>query len=150
MLFAQRRLHRIIDRERIKKAIQDAELLTSGEIRVSVAPFFWGNLRAAAERAFTRLGMTATRDRNGILLFIVPSRRRFVVLGDEGIHAKVGPEFWKDVAEAMSERFRKGDFTGGLLHGIETVGRELATHFPYDPATDKNELPDDVDFGEKS
>jgi uncharacterized membrane protein len=141
---------RSIDRERVKKAIQDAERLTSGEIRVSVAPFFWGRLRAAAERAFSRLGMTATRDRNGILLFIVPSRRRFVVLGDEGIHAKVGPEFWSDVTQAMSERFRTGDFTGGLIHGIETVGRELATHFPYDAATAVNELPDDVDFGGKN
>ncbi|HKC13662.1 MAG TPA: TPM domain-containing protein [Vicinamibacteria bacterium] len=150
MLLAQRRLLRSIDRERVKKAIQEAERLTSGEIRVSVAPFFWGNLRAAAERAFSRLGMTATRDRNGILLFIVPSRRRFVVLGDEGIHAKVGPEFWSDVAKAMSERFRAGDFTGGLVHGIDTVGRELATHFPYDAATDVNELPDDIDFGGKN
>src|SRR5258708_31803916 len=150
MLLAQRRLLRSIDRERVKKAIQDAERLTSGEIRVSVAPFFWGNLRAAAERAFSRLGMTATRDRNGILLFIVPSRRRFVVLGDEGIHAKVGPEFWSDVAKAMSERFRAADFTGGLVHGIDTVGRELATHFPYDAATDVNELPDDIDFGGKN
>ncbi|HXB55163.1 MAG TPA: TPM domain-containing protein [Vicinamibacteria bacterium] len=150
MFLAQRRLLRSIDGERVKKAIQDAERLTSGEIRVSVAPFFWGGLRAAAERAFSRLGMTATRDRNGILLFIVPSRRSFVVLGDEGIHAKVGPEFWSDVTKAMSERFRSGDFTGGLVHGIETVGRELATHFPYDAATDVNELPDDIDFGGKS
>jgi uncharacterized membrane protein len=149
MFFAQRRLLRSIDREKVKKAIQDAERLTSGEIRVSVAPFFWGSLRVAAERAFSRLGMTATRDRNGILLFIVPSRRRFVVLGDEGIHAKVGPEFWSDVAQAISERFRTGDFTGGILHGIETVGRELAAHFPYDAATDVNELPDDIDFGGK-
>jgi uncharacterized membrane protein len=134
----------------VKKAIQEAEHLTSGQIRVSVAPFFWGSLRAAAERAFSRLGMTATHDRNGILLFIVPSRRRFVVLGDEGIHAKVGPEFWSDVAQAMSERFRKGDFTGGIIHGIETVGRELATHFPFDATQAVNELPDDVDFGGKN
>jgi uncharacterized membrane protein len=150
MFFAQRRLLRTVDRERVTKAIQDAERRTSGEIRVSVAPFFWGSIQAAAERAFARLQMTATRDRNGILLFIVPSRRRFVVLGDEGIHAKVGPEFWKDVAGAMSELFRKGDFTGGLVRGIETVGEELATHFPFDATTGRNELPDDVDFGGKS
>jgi uncharacterized membrane protein len=73
-----------------------------------------------------------------------------VVLGDEGIHAKVGPDFWSDVTKAMSDRFRSGDFTGGLVHGIETVGRELATHFPYDPTTDVNELPDDIDFGGKN
>jgi uncharacterized membrane protein len=69
------------------------------------------------------------------------------VLGDAGIHAKVGHEFWEHVSAAVAERFRKGDFTGGLVHGIETVGRELATHFPPAPGGTPHELPSDVDFG---
>jgi uncharacterized membrane protein len=99
-----------------------------------------------AERAFDRLGMRGTAQRNGVLFFIVPSRRRFVVLGDEGIHSKVGGEFWDKVVGAVASEFRERRFTDGLVQGIATVGRELATHFPFDPATDKNELPDDVDF----
>ena len=146
-LMTKKGLLRAIDRERIQEAIRAAERKTSGEIRVSVSRFFWGDVRKVAERAFTRLGMTATKDRNGILLFVVPSRRRFAILGDEGIHAKVGAAFWEKVAVAISERFRAGDFTGGLVHGIVTVGEQLALHFPFDPATDVNELPDDVDFG---
>jgi uncharacterized membrane protein len=146
-LMTQKGLLRAIDRGRIQDAIRAAERRTSGEIRVSVSRFFWGDVRKVADRAFTRLGMTATRNRNGILLFIVPSRRRFVILGDEGIHAKVGPAFWEKVAAAVSERFRAGDFTGGVVHGVETVGEQLALHFPFDAATDVNELPDDVDFG---
>ena len=142
----RRKLIKIIDPERIQRAIQSAEKMTSGEIRVSVSRFFWGRIRPAAERAFTRLGMTKTKDRNGILFFIVPARRRFVVLGDEGIHAKVGPDFWKDVAEAMSADFKKGRFQKGLINGIEEAGKRLSTHFPYNPRTDKNELPDDVDL----
>jgi uncharacterized membrane protein len=59
----------------------------------------------------------------------------------------VGQEFWESVAAIISDKFRQGDFTGGLLNAIEKVGEELATHFPYDPTTDKNELSDDVDFG---
>ena len=140
-------LLRAIDSRRIEEAIRQAERRTSGEIRVSVSRFFWGDVRRAAERAFARLGMTATRQRNGILFFIVPSRRRFVVLGDEGIHAKVGQEFWERVAAAVSEHLRDGDFTRGLVHGIETVGEQLALHFPFDPATDSNELSDEPDFG---
>ena len=142
----RRKLIKIIDPERIKQAIQSAEKLTSGEIRVSVSRFFWGRIRPAAERAFTRLGMAKTKDRNGILFFIVPARRRFVVLGDEGIHAKVGPDFWKDLAEAMSADFKKGRFQKGLINGIEEAGKRLSTHFPYNPRTDKNELPDDLDL----
>ena len=147
MFLAQRRLYRSIDHERIKTAIDEAERHTSGEIRVSIAPFFWGSVEAAARLAFERLGMQATRDRNAILFFVVPGRRRFMVLGDEGIHAKVGPEFWKTVVAAVEGPFRKGDFTEGLVQGIAAVGRELGAHFPFDGKTDVNELPDDVDLG---
>ena len=142
-------LLRGIDTRRIEEAIQKAERRTSGEIRVSVSRFFWGDVHRVADRAFARLGMTATRQRNGVLFFIVPSRRRFVVLGDEGIHAKVGQEFWEGVAAAVSEHLRKGDFTLGLVHGIETVGEQLAIHFPFDPTADANELSDEVDLGPK-
>ena len=140
-------LLRAIDAGRIEEAIRQAERRTSGEIRVSVSRFFWGDVRRVAGRAFDRLGMTATRQRNGILFFIVPSRRRFVILGDEGIHAKVGQEFWEGVAAAVSEHLRDGDFTLGLVHGIETVGEQLALHFPFDPTTDANELSDEIDVG---
>src|SRR6266545_3650435 len=118
MLLDQRKLHRAIDQEKVRKAIDEAERRTSGEIRVSIAPFFF-----------------------------VPARRRFAVIGDEGIHARVGPDFWSKVVGAVAERFRKAEYTEGLVEGIETIGRELAAHFPFDPETDVNDLPNDIDFG---
>jgi len=149
MFWRTRKLLQSIDRTRIEEAIRAAEHQTSGEIRVSVAPLFWGDVRKQAERAFARLGMTATQARNGVLFFIVPSRRRFVVLGDEGIHRVVGDEFWSGIASAMSEHFRRGDFTEGIVRGIQEVGRKLAVHFPHRGREDVNELPDEVDFGGK-
>src|SRR5213594_5134062 len=122
MVMTHKKMIRIIDHERIKEAILKAELRTSGEIRVSVARLFWGNVHKAAEKAFVRMGITGTKDRNGVLFFVVPSRRKFVVLGDRGIHERVGQEFWDRVAAAVSEKFKDGDFTGGLVHGIEEVG----------------------------
>jgi uncharacterized membrane protein len=145
----RRRLLRLIDVAAVTSAIEDAERGTTGEIRVSVSTFFWGNVRKAAEKAFQRLGMTDTEHRNGMLLFLVPSRRKFVVLGDEAIHQKVGQAFWEDVTAAVSESFQKGDFTGGLIHAIGEAGRVLALHFPKNPDSNPNELPDEVDFGEK-
>jgi uncharacterized membrane protein len=62
-----------IDNERIKQAIQKAESRTSGQICVSLSPPFWGDVWKAAERAFERLGMTATKDRNAALFFVVPA-----------------------------------------------------------------------------
>lgn len=150
MVMTRKKLLQIIDREKIKKAIQAAEHRTSGEICVSVAPFFWGSIDKAADRAFIRMGVARTKHRNGVLFFVVPSRRKFVVLGDAGIHDRVGQEFWHRVVAVVAERFRVGDFTGGLVRGIQEVGEQLASHFPYDAATDENELPDDVDFGGKS
>ena len=138
-----------IDEGRIRQTIAEAEKRTSGEVRVSVSRFFWGPVRPVAERAFRRLKMEETRDRNGILFFIVPSRRRFVVLGDEGIHARAGPKFWTETAEALSGRFRQGEFTEGLIDGIRTAGECLAAHFPYDKEGDKNELSDEIDFGRR-
>jgi len=141
-------LMKTIDVDRVKAAVAEAERATSGEVRVSVARYFWGPVRPAAEHAFARLGMSKTKDRNGILFFIVPARKKFVVLGDEGIHAKVGQEFWDCVARLMADHFRKGEFTEGLVQAIGEAGRQLAEHFPYDASYDINELADEVDFGE--
>jgi uncharacterized membrane protein len=146
----RRRLFKHLDQERVRAAIVEAEKRTSGEIRVSVAPLFWGRVRPVAERTFWRLGMANTRQRNGILFFIVPARKRFVILGDEGIHAKVGQEFWDGIAARMAEHFRKGEFTEGLVAGLGAAADGLASHFPYDPAADVNELPDDIDTDGKA
>ena len=143
---SRRKLLRVIDAGRIKKAVEAAERQTSGEIRVSLSTFFWGSPQKVAEKAFARLGMAKTDARNGVLFFVVPSRRRFVILGDEGSHAKVGQEFWDRLSEVMSEKFKVGEFTEGLVQGIEEAGRILAAHFPYDARTDRNELLDDIDI----
>ncbi len=148
-VLSRRKLLKKIDRERIKKAIEDAERLTSGEVRVSVSTYFRGDVRKVAEKAFARMGMSQTKERNGILFFIVPSRRRFVILGDEGIHAKVGQEFWECLSTIMSQKFKNREFTEGLVFGIEEAGKMLATHFPYNPETDVNELSNEIDFGAK-
>ncbi len=146
MVMTRRKLIQMIDQARLTEAIQKAEHRTSGEICVSVARLFWGSIEKAADKAFLRMGMTRTRDRNGVLFFVVPARRKFVVLGDRGIHEKVGQEFWDRVVAVVSDKFREGDFTEGLVRGIEEVGEQLATHFPHE-ADDKNELSDKIDFG---
>jgi uncharacterized membrane protein len=146
MVMTRKKLLRAIDQDKVKAAIERAETQTSGEICVSVAPLFWGSVEKAADKAFVRMGMVRTKLRNGVLFFVVPSRRRFVVLGDQGIHDKVGQEFWDSVAAILSAKFREGDFTGGLVRGIEEVGNQLSKYFPFAEG-DRDELPDDVDFG---
>jgi uncharacterized membrane protein len=145
-MMTRRKLMKIIDSDRIKEAIQKAERRTSGEICVSVSSLFWGNAEKAAEKAFVRLGMTRTMQRNGVLLFVVPSRRRFVVLGDRGINEKVSREFWSSLVERVTGRFKEGDFTDGLISGVQEVGEQLASHFPYESASDVDELRNEVEI----
>jgi uncharacterized membrane protein len=140
-----RRVHGV-DLDRVEEAIRTAERQTSGQIRVAVARFyFWGNVRRAADAAFVRLGVHQTRRRNGVLLFLAPRRRRFAVVGDAGIHARVSEAFWREIATMLETDFRTGDLTAGLVHAVATIGERLAEHFPPDPAGD-NELPDRVEI----
>lgn len=145
-MMTRSQLQKAIDIAAVEAAIAAAEKLSSGEIRVTLSPFFWGSVHKAAESAFVRLGMTQTKLHNGVLFFVVPSRKTFMVLGDRGIHEKVGQEFWERVAAALSEHFRRGEFTEGLVAGITQAGEQLAAHFPHDPEGDVNELPNAVDL----
>jgi uncharacterized membrane protein len=132
-----------LDHERIVSAIAEAEKASSGEIRVHVTRREPADLEARARRRFEKLGMTSTKHRNGVLIYIAPNLRRFQILGDRGVHEKCGDAFWKETASEMEEHFRRGAFTEGILRGVEKVGRLLAEHFPRE-AGDVNELPDEV------
>jgi uncharacterized membrane protein len=134
-----------VDHERIVAAIREAEARSRGEIRVHVTAKDVVDAQAAAATQFDRLGMSATRERSGVLLYVAPRSRRFAVIGDSGIHERCGPEFWSQVAAAMEAAFREGRFTDGLVHGIARAGEVLAAHFPRNAGTpDTNELPDEV------
>jgi uncharacterized membrane protein len=133
-----------LDSDRIVEAIARAEFDTSGEIRVHVTRREPEDIEARARERFEKLGMTKTAQRNGVLFYIAPRIRKFQILGDTGVHEKCGDDFWKDTAAALEAGFRKGDFTGGLVAGIEKVGEVLKAHFPRS-GEDKNELSDTID-----
>jgi uncharacterized membrane protein len=126
----QHRLARHVDEERIREAIVAAEQGTTGPILVTLSHGTLGTTLSAGKRAFKRLRLGSAPERNGVLLFVIPERREFAVIGDAGVHDKVGQQFWERVAAAMSERIGRGDITDGLIHGIEEAGKELAAHFP--------------------
>jgi uncharacterized membrane protein len=143
----RRKLLRRLDAPRIEQAIARAEQRTSAEIRVSIAPFFAGDVQRTADRAFARLGMVNTRERNGVLIFLVPSRRTFAVIGDQGVHARVGQAFWDELREILTVAFADARFTEGLVTAIDRIGDRLAEHFPALADDNPNELPDTIDLG---
>ncbi len=132
-----------LDSKRIVDAIGRAEAGTSGEIRVHVTRREPEDIEARARERFQKLGMTKTRERNAVLFYVAPRIQKFQILGDTGVHEKCGDGFWTETAGELSAAFRKGDFTGGLVAGIEKIGTVLKEHFPHG-ADDRNELPDAV------
>jgi uncharacterized membrane protein len=129
--------------DEIVQAIRAAEKMTSGEIRVFISRKEVHDPVTAAQAHFLELGMTRTRDRNGVLLFVAPRTQKFAVIGDQAVHAKCGEAFWRELATEMSGHFFKGDFTNGLVHSVRKAGELLARHFPRRP-DDVNELPDEI------
>lgn len=132
-----------LDHPRLEAAIAAAEARTSGEIRVVVHRRAIDDAVSFAQAEFLRLGMAKTRERNAVLLFVAPVSQAFAIIGDEGVHQKCGQTFWSELAAAMQDSFRRADYTGALVEGIERAGQLLAEHFPRRP-DDTNELPDGV------
>jgi uncharacterized membrane protein len=130
----KRGAHDFVDRELVRAAINAVEQRTTARIHVSIAPPFWGDVHRTTKRAFKHHRLAHTPDRNGVLFFLVPSRRRFVILGDIAAHEKVGQQVWDHVAAVMEEGLRSGDPTEALIRGIEELGQHLATHFPRQEA----------------
>ena len=128
------------EKERIANAIKHVEQQTSGEICVHLATRGRGNIMEQTMDAFKKLGMVNTRERNGVLIYLSLRNRQFSILGDQGIHGRVGTEFWEESASKMSQSFSKGEFEKGVLETIYVLGNHLKKHFPRKP-DDRNELP---------
>jgi uncharacterized membrane protein len=135
-----------VDDAKIVEAIARAERQTSGEIRVFVSEDEAADALAEAKRQFTLLGMEKTEQRNGVLIFIAPKSQTFAVVGDVGVHAKCGENFWEGTAGKMRAFFKDAKFTEGLIVGVESIGEVLKGHFPC-AADDRNELPNELEGG---
>ena len=133
-----------IDHDRIVRALKDAEAQTSGQIRVFIQRGqLEGDALPLAQKKFHQLGMEKTRERNGVLIFVVPRARKFAVIGDEGVHQKCGDEFWRRLVDKMRVHFQHENFTDALAEAIEETGKLLARYFPK-TSSSQNELPDDI------
>jgi uncharacterized membrane protein len=132
------KLHRFVDKKRVRDAIVRAEETTSAPIAVSVVPHLEGDVHAAALRALHARGLSRTPERNAVHFFVVPSRREFAVVGDAGAHERLGQAAWDGVAATVERHFRRGDPTAGLIAGIEEIGSLLARHFPRTPPRERD------------
>lgn len=135
------------EKTQIKKAILNAELDTSGEIRVHIENECRGDVLDRASYIFEKLGMVKTELHNGVLFYLAVKSKKFAIIGDAGINKEVPVNFWEEIKAIMAEKFKDGKFTEGLVSGIDMAGMRLKKHFPYH-IDDINELSDDISFGD--
>lgn len=132
-------------KELIQQAIVDAELNTSGEIRVHIENHCRGEVLDRAAFIFKKLEMHKTEQRNAVLFYVAVKDRKFALIGDSGINFLVEENFWNDVKSLLLDHFKTGLFTEGLVVGIEKAGEKLKRHFPYQ-SDDFNELSNEISF----
>ncbi len=133
---------------RISYKIKQVEKNTAGEICVNIKEHLSvlkknKPIRDLAEGEFTKLGLHNTRDKTAVLIYILLEKRKFYILADSGINKKVPDNTWDAIKNEMQNMFLNGDFSNGILYGIENIGKILTQHFPVKP-DDKNEISDRV------
>ena len=137
--FTHEQQHQIIE------AIEQAELNTSGELRVHIDSTCKENVLDRASKIFAHLKMHKTALRNGVLIYLSLNDHKFAIIGDAGINAKVADNFWECTKDTMLTRFKNNDIVGGLIEGITLAGEQLKTLFPYQ-LDDVNELNNEISF----
>lgn len=138
------------DFDAIARASANAEAHTSGEIRVHLERRVprgrrgvVGDVLERARDVFWRLGIQRTRERNGVLIYLAIEDRRFAIVGDEGIHARVGNDHWVSMRDLMVEKLKNQQPGEAILSAISETVRVLREHFPRRP-DDTDELSDQV------
>jgi uncharacterized membrane protein len=135
------------EEKQIMAAIKTSEGSSSGEIRVFVESNCVGTVEKRTVEVFKKLKMHLTHERNAVLVYLATDSRHFAVFGDEGIHQKMGFQFWTNEAATFKSALAKGDIIGGICDVILDIGQTLKTHFPHPPQK-KNELPDKPVYGD--
>lgn len=139
----------IQEKDLIVNAIKDAEMQTSGEIRVFVeSRCKYVDALDRTAQIFDNLEMEKTDLRNGVLFYIAIKDKQLAIFADKGIHeATEGDNYWKDAVKEILSVFSRDNLVAGIILSIQKIGQALKEHFPYDKDVDRNELPDEIIFG---
>jgi uncharacterized membrane protein len=132
--------------QEVIEAIKDAELNTSGEIRIHIEGKANKDAYERALDVFNELKMYQTEQRNGVLIYVAAEDRKFVICGDEGINNVVAEDFWDCTRDTIAEDFKKGNFKDGIVSGILNAGIQLKQFFPWQ-TDDENELSNEISKG---
>jgi uncharacterized membrane protein len=132
-------------KDTILKAIAEAEIKTSGEIKVHIENHCQTDVMNRAEAVFMELQLDKTEQRNGILIYIALTDRKVAILGDKGIDKATPENYWETELDALKKHFKEENYTGGIVSVINDIAEKLEEFFPY-LSDDINELSDEISF----
>ena len=132
-----------VDSSKIVDAIRNAELLTSGEIRVYIAKHCKEDALEKASRVFQKLKMQNTALRNAVLILVCPTDHKAAILGDKGINDITDDGFWDSTLNELTAYCSKDLITEGICKAVEKVGDLIKQKYPYQEG-DINELDNEV------
>ena len=95
--------------------------------------------RAALEQFVVR-GISRTKNRTGVLIFVSLAEHYARIIADEGIAQKVQSSEWQAAIDALTNHMSAGRIAQGFTAAVERCGAVLAAHAPSDGSP--NELPD--------
>lgn len=127
------------------EVIQEAENLSTGEIRIHIDANTESNFAQKAWKVFQSLEMQKTQERNGVLFYINFEQKYLTVIGDKGIHHQVHQQFWDDIHDEMTQGFAQQIYFETIKKAILKTGVELKKYFPI-KGENPNELPNEITF----
>ncbi len=121
----------------IEEAIEASESKHRAQIRVAIEVAlelkdFWrvGTARDRALEVFAELGVWNTRERNGVLIYVLLAERDVEIVADDGLDGRVEPNEWQRVCTLIEREFAAGRWRDGVLVGIEAATELLVREFP--------------------
>ncbi len=89
--------------------------------------------RQRAIESFLLNGITDTKERNGVQLFISILEHKAMINVDKGLQERLGQhaqEKWQSVLNKLLGQFKKGNEVEGICQAISDMGEVLAEHYP--------------------
>ena len=99
--------------------------------------------REAARRAFWSRGLSRTRSRTGVLLYLSLAERHAEIVADLGVLGRVPQAAWDAVLADLVPALGRGETEAGLAEAVERIGARLTEYLPAGP-NDPDELPNRV------
>lgn len=97
--------------------------------------------RASIEQFFTR-GVSGTRGRTGVLIFVSFAEHYARIIADEGLTGKISDEEWAEALKPLLACLAEGRCADGFVAAIADCARLLARVAP--PGAEGDELPDKI------